>query len=452
MQAQTGTQSPILSVSELNQYAKGVLEMHVGKVWVSGEVSNLAKPASGHWYFTLKDQTAQIRCAMFKGKNRFVRANLANGQQILVQGSVSIYPGRGDYQMIADYIEESGVGALQRQFEQLKNRLAAEGLFESRHKKHLPQNPKHIAVITSATGAAVHDILTVLKERFPLLKITVIPAAVQGDQAAGQLCRALHLAEHWNNTEDDIFDAIIIGRGGGSIEDLWPFNEESVARTIFQCPIPIISAVGHEVDTTIADYVADVRAATPSAAAEIISPDQQALFQQLDHFEKQLEHKIMAKLAHAQHQLQTNQAALRHPGERLHLMHQRFEQLKQRLHHVQQQQLKNCQHQLQTQAGNLLHFKPQQAIQEKQAQLQQLEIQLAKLTQQQLSQKKQQLASAAHLLESVSPLATLKRGYAIVKQQDKILRQTDEVEVGQMITTQLSSGELDCEIKAIRGK
>lgn len=452
MQANTGQQAPILSVSELNQYAKGVLEMHVGKVWVSGEVSNFSQPASGHWYFTLKDQSAQIRCAMFKGKNRFVRANIANGKQILVQGSVSIYPGRGDYQMIADYIEESGVGALQRQVEQLKNLLAAEGLFEAQYKKRLPTNPKHIAVITSATGAAVHDILTVLKERYPLLKVTLIPAPVQGDQAAPLLCRALHLAEHWNNTEDDTFDAIIIGRGGGSIEDLWPFNEESVARTIFQCPIPIISAVGHEVDTTIADYVADVRAPTPSAAAELISPDQNALFQQLDHFEKQLEHKMLGRLSHAKQQLQTNQAALRHPGERLKMMQQRFDHLQHRLQQAQTQKMSDAEHQLQSLQTRLLHFKPAQTLQQYRVHLQRLEHQLSKLTQQQLDKKKEQLANSAHLLESVSPLATLTRGYAIVKHDKKILRKANNTLIGETITAQLAHGELDCEVTAIREK
>ena len=450
MQSNNRTQNPVLSVSELNQYAKGVLEMHVGKVWVSGEVSNFSQPASGHWYFTLKDQTAQIRCAMFKGKNRFVRANIANGQQILLQGSVSIYAGRGDYQMIADYIEESGVGALQRQFEELKIKLAAEGLFEPIHKKPLPTNPKHIAVITSATGAAVHDILTVLNERYPLLQITLIAAAVQGEQAAAQLCRALHLAEHWNNTEDDIFDAIIFGRGGGSIEDLWPFNEEMVARTLFQCPIPIISAVGHEVDTTIADYVADVRAPTPSAAAEMISPDQHTLSQQLDYYEQQFKQNISSRLIQVQQKLDTAKAGLRHPGERLQMTKQRFEHLKQRLVQIQSQQLQKSQQQLQTQQQGLLRFNPEKTLQGHKESLQQLETQLEKLTHLQLGKKQQQLAHIAHVLESVSPLATLKRGYAIVKQEQKIIRDSSGIAIGDTITAKLAKGELDCEVKAIR--
>ena len=450
MQNNSSPQPPVLTVSELNQYAKGVLEMHVGKVWVSGEVSNFSRPASGHWYFTLKDHSAQIRCAMFKGKNRFVRANIANGQQILLQGSVSLYPGRGDYQLIADYIEESGVGALQRQFEQLKAKLAQEGLFDPQHKKPLPQNPQHLAVITSASGAAVHDILSVLKERYPLLKITLIAAAVQGEQAAAQLCRALHLAEHWNNTEDDTFDAIIFGRGGGSIEDLWPFNEESVARTVFQCPIPIISAVGHEVDTTITDYVADVRAPTPSAAAEFISPDQHGLYQRLHTIEQQLNRSMMSKLTAAKQSLKSIRHSLRHPGERLQLMQQRFTQLEQQLIHAQQQSLQAANYELQTQTNKLLNFKPRLALSQQQENLKTLEQQLHFLMTKQLNEKNQQLTQAAHLLESVSPLATLKRGYAIVKKGNEIVRKTNTVNVGDVITTQISDGELDCEIKSIR--
>lgn len=449
MRSNNNQQAPILSVSELNQYAKGVLEMHVGKVWVSGEVSNIARPASGHWYFTLKDQTAQIRCAMFRNKNSFVRCKVDNGQQILLQGSVSIYPGRGDYQLIADYIEESGVGALQRQFEQLKAKLANEGLFDPKHKKKLPSHAKHIALITSATGAAVHDVLSVLNERFPLLQVTVIAATVQGDNAVAELCRALHLAEHWNNTEVDEFDAVIIGRGGGSIEDLWSFNEEAVARAIFQCPIPIISAVGHEIDTTIADFVADVRAPTPSAAAELISPDQQHIFQQLDNIEQQLQQRMRNTLTYSQQRLHSLEAALRHPGERLHLMQQQFKQLQQQLEYRQAQQLSDKKHQLLQLQQRLINNNPKTKLTQYTTDLQNLQQQLHAAIQAKLKNSQNALAQHSQILDTVSPLATLQRGYSITSEKNKILRKTSDTQVGATITTQLAEGKLECEVKAI---
>ena len=449
MQTGDESQAPILSVSELNQYAKGILEMHVGKVWVSGEVSNFSQPASGHWYFTLKDQGAQIRCAMFKGKNRFVRANVNNGQQILLQGSVSIYPGRGDYQLIADYIEDSGIGALQRQFEQLKTKLASEGLFEAQHKKTLPKNPQHIAVITSSTGAAVHDILSVLKERFPLLKISIIAASVQGHAATAELCKALFLAEHWNNCEDDAFDAIIIGRGGGSIEDLWAFNEEDVARAIFNCPIPVISAVGHETDTTIADYVADVRAPTPSAAAELISPDQENVFQQLDFMEQQLEQKILQILGQAQQCIYALQANIRHPGERLKNFKQRFQQLEQQLQYQQLKKHSEANHLLQKQQQRFAAQNPTAHIDQQKDKLAQLQQQLKQQLLHGLENHKHDLAHIAQMLDTVNPLATLQRGYAMVTKDDIILRQANDCNIGDSITAQLATGRLECEVKKI---
>ena len=252
----------VLSVSDLNRQAKRLLEVSFPSIWVEGELSNIAQPRSGHWYFTLKDAGAQVRCAMFRGSNAKVRFRPQEGQLVLIRAKVSLYEGRGDYQLIAEHMEEAGTGALQRAFEELKNRLSLEGLFAQELKKPLPTMATHVAVVTSPTGAAIQDILTVFKRRFPAMKITVLPSLVQGAEAAPQIIQALALAARIPN-----LDAVIVGRGGGSLEDLWPFNEESVARAIADCPLPVVSAVGHEVDFTIADFVADHRAPTPSAAA-----------------------------------------------------------------------------------------------------------------------------------------------------------------------------------------
>jgi exodeoxyribonuclease VII large subunit len=268
---------PIYSVSQLNQEIRDFLENQIMPLWITGEISNFACPSSGHWYFTLKDAQASIRCALFKPKSRGIQTIPENGAQVLLHGRVSLYAPRGDYQFIADYFEAAGDGLLQKKFNLLKEKLLLEGLFEAAHKKPIPKWPKTIGVVTSPTGAAIHDILNILKRRFPLINIIVYPTAVQGASAAAEITRAIHTAN-----QQKLCDVLIVGRGGGSLEDLWPFNEEIVARAIFNSQLPIVSAVGHEVDTTIADFVADLRAPTPSAAAELLSPDQAELSQTLE--------------------------------------------------------------------------------------------------------------------------------------------------------------------------
>lgn len=268
---------PIYSVSQLNQEIRDFLENQVMPLWITGEISNFACPSSGHWYFTLKDAQASIRCALFKPKSRGITAIPENGAQVLLHGRVSLYTPRGDYQFIADYLEAAGDGLLQKKFNLLKEKLLQEGLFEAIHKKPLPKWPSTIGVVTSPTGAAIHDILHVLNRRFPMINIIIYPTSVQGASAAAEITQAIQTANKQNDC-----DVLIVGRGGGSLEDLWPFNEEIVARAIFNSELPIVSAVGHEVDTTIADFVADLRAPTPSAAAELLSPDQIELRQTLE--------------------------------------------------------------------------------------------------------------------------------------------------------------------------
>ncbi|HEV2613314.1 MAG TPA: exodeoxyribonuclease VII large subunit [Gammaproteobacteria bacterium] len=296
---------PIYSVSQLNSEIRDFLENQVMPLWITGEISNFACPSSGHWYFTLKDAQASIRCALFKPKSRGITVIPENGAQVLLHGRVSLYTPRGDYQFIADYLEAAGDGLLQKKFNLLKEKLLQEGLFEAIHKKPIPKWPSTIGVVTSPTGAAIHDILHVLNRRFPMIKIIIYPTSVQGASAAAEITQAINTAN-----QQKLCDVLIVGRGGGSLEDLWPFNEESVARAIFNSELPIVSAVGHEVDTTIADFVADLRAPTPSAAAELLSPDQTELnnilekmtarlknllnqtsrniTQQLDHFEQKI--------------------------------------------------------------------------------------------------------------------------------------------------------------------
>ena len=396
------TEHPVLTVSELNRFARGVLEMHVGRVAVTGEISNFSAPASGHWYFTLKDAEAQIRCAMFRNRNMLVRWKVANGKQVTITGNVSLYEGRGEFQLVADAMEESGLGSLQRRFEELKKKLQAEGLFESSRKKKLPAMPSHIGVVTSPTGAAIHDILRVLQKRMPQLAVTLIPCAVQGDKAVGEITQALKLAEAWNQHQQHRIDLLIVGRGGGSLEDLWAFNEEAVARAIFACPIPIISAVGHEIDTTIADFVADVRAPTPSAAAEMASPDQYALFQQLDAQEKQLQLRIHRTLASCQRELALLQKGLRHPAERLTQQSNRVAELRERLLTGMQRRLQFAEQKMQKQAA---------------------------------------------ILHTVSPLATLQRGYAIVTSEaNHVISNSRDTEHGATVTARLGQGRLTCTV------
>jgi len=284
----TEISEPIYSVSQLNQEIRDFLENQVMPLWITGEISNFACPSSGHWYFTLKDAQSSIRCALFKPKARGIEMTPQNGDQVVLHGRVSLYTPRGDYQFIADHVEAAGDGLLQKKFNLLKEKLLQEGLFEQEHKKSLPKWPQTIGVVTSPTGAAIHDILHVLNRRFPLIKVIIYPTAVQGSSAAGEIVDAIQIANQLKHC-----DVLIVGRGGGSLEDLWPFNEEIVARAIFASEIPIVSAVGHEVDITIADFVADARAPTPSAAAELLSPDQTELFSTLDKMSARLDYLLV---------------------------------------------------------------------------------------------------------------------------------------------------------------
>lgn len=437
----------IISVSQLNRRARQLLETHIPLLWVEGELSNVSIPSSGHWYFTLKDDQAQVRCAMFRNRNMLVKFKPQQGQHVLIRARVSLYEGRGDYQIIVEHLEQAGAGALQRAFEQLKQKLAAEGLFDVAHKKALPSLPKHIAVITSPTGAAIRDILSVLERRFAGVRVTVIPVAVQGKEAAPQIVRAIELANRAN-----LFDVVLLARGGGSLEDLWPFNEEIVARAIFSSPLPIVSGIGHEVDFTIADFVADLRAPTPSAAAELIVPDGDDWLERFIGYEMLLEETIQRKLKHWHQRLEWLRSRLRHPRHRLEQQTQRLDNLELRLKNHLQTQLQNYLYKLQAFQLRLQAQHPQQQLNRLRERLTHGNTSLLRAHQQLLKNKNQALSETARILNTLSPLNTLERGYALVSDPltDRVITGSNQIKPGDKLLTRLAHGEFISQVEKIK--
>ncbi|EAR60829.1 exodeoxyribonuclease VII large subunit [Neptuniibacter caesariensis] len=443
--AQIRTSNHALSVSELNRQARLLLERSFLTIEVTGEISNFVKPSSGHWYFTLKDDKAQVRCAMFKNRNQLIRFSPKQGDQVVVRAKVSLYEGRGDYQLICEFMSQDGGGSLQAAYEELKLKLNQEGLFGNEHKKPLPEHPARIGVVTSPTGAAIHDILTVLKRRFPGLPVTLYPTAVQGEDAPAQICKAIILAEAHQEC-----DVLIVGRGGGSLEDLWPFNTEPVARTIFDCEIPVISAVGHEVDTVISDYVADVRAPTPSAAAELISPDQHQLKLRLRQQSERLQRQLNSVIQDANNRIYNLKSRLRHPGQQLREKAQRLDHLEIRLQQAAQLSLSGRKCRIENLRTRLQANTPQQRLLQHSERIKNFKSRLAQGILHKLEFNRQQLNKAAAQLNTVSPLATLERGYAIVQdQQGKVLTDTHDSSVGDQIEARLHQGRMKCTINEI---
>ena len=429
----------VLSVSSLNQMAKSLLEGHFSQVAVEGEISNFANPASGHWYFTLKDQKSQLRCAMFAGRNRLVRFAPKNGDQLIVRGQLSIYPNRGDYQLIVSQMEEAGDGALRRAFEQLKQRLQAEGLFDQKHKKEILEGYHHVGLITSATGAAVRDMVSVFGRRFPATRLTVFPVAVQGPEAPGEISSALALA----NALTDMLglQALIVGRGGGSLEDLQAFNEEPVARAIFASELPVVSAVGHEIDFTIADLVADLRAPTPSAAAELLSPDQLDSLEQLQGLLQRFSNLAGQSLTWRKERLRWMARRLRRPDKRLQDHAQTLDRLELQLKRVLRNRLQQAAAQLALQQRALVAVSPAEKLSQQRTQLTALSQRLAHSGRRHLDQGREQLASLSRNLNAVSPLAVLGRGFSIsLTESSQVVRQTTDVAPGQILVTRLADG------------
>lgn len=439
--------SGIFTVSRLNQTVRLLLEQEMGQVWISGEISNFTQPASGHWYFTLKDDSAQVRCAMFRNSNRRVTFRPQHGQQVLVRANITLYEPRGDYQIIVESMQPAGEGLLQQRYEQLKQRLAAEGLFDQSLKKPLPSPARQVGVITSKTGAALHDVLHVLQRRDPSLPVVIYPTAVQGEDAPGQIVRAIELA----NRRDEC-DVLIVGRGGGSLEDLWSFNDERVARAIFASRIPVVSAVGHETDVTIADFVADLRAPTPSAAAEIVSRNQLELLRQIQSQQQRLEMAMDYFLAsnnqrftRLHHRLQQQ-----HPQLRLARQQTELVRLKQRLDTAVDARLRRASLQQQRLSQRLSQHTSLPRIHRLQTRLQQHEYRLSQLVSARLGASRERFATLAAHLEAVSPLATLARGYSVTQAQDgKLLKQTRQIKPGDTLTTRLADGIVESQVTAI---
>ncbi len=428
----------ILTVSQLNRESRFLLEKHLSTLWVEGEISNLSRPASGHIYFTLKDEGAQIRCAMFRNRLQRLRFRPENGQQVQIRGTVSLYEARGDYQLIAEHIREGGEGALRRSYERLKKRLQQEGLFNEDLKQPLPAIPGRLGIITSPSGAAIHDILSVLQRRFPSLPITIYPTAVQGEGAAQKIVTAIGLAEQRQEC-----DLLILARGGGSMEDLWSFNEPEVAYAIHQATIPMVSAVGHETDFTIADHVADLRAPTPSAAAETISPDQRQWLDGLEQFEQQLTRGVARRLQQYTLRLDSLQRQLRHPRERFRQLFQRLDEFEQRLLRAQQWSLERHGKRLQQLRLRLEHHAPRERIAHHRHCLQSHQQQIMHTMRHRISQHQQQLSQLSHTLDALSPLAVLGRGYSITfNAEKKVIQSRSEVSPGDTVETRLNDGSI----------
>lgn len=427
----------IYTVSRLNSEVRLTLELQFRQLWLVGEVSNFVAASSGHWYFSLKDQAAQVKVAMFKQNNR-ASVMPRNGQQVMIRARISVYEPRGEYQLLADFIEAAGDGLLRQQYEQLKAQLHAEGLFEPGRKKPLPSEPKCIGVITSPTGAAIRDILTVLSRRAPALQVIIYPSLVQGNQAAADLSAALQVAIRRREC-----DVLIIGRGGGSIEDLWCFNDETLARQIANCPIPIVSAVGHEVDFSISDFVADLRAATPSAAAELVSPDQQQQWQQIAKLQQRLQQAMRVLLGqHAQQWLfAQKRLQQQHPARRLEQQQQRLDELELRLQRAVRQHIERHRQRWQFWQKSLALCSPALRVSQQSLQHQQLQRRLEQAMAQRLQQAKQQWHQHSVMLQQISPLATLERGYAITLHQGKVVKDAMSLQAGDVVTTKVANGE-----------
>lgn len=437
-----------LSVSQLNRLARSALEDSLGKVWVEGEISNLARPASGHLYFTLKDASAQLRCAFFRQRQRMNTSHMANGDQVLAYGQVSIYEPRGDYQLIVEQVEAAGEGELRRRFEELKQRLAEEGLFDQERKRPLPTLPRRIGVITSPSGAAIRDILSVLARRFPAVPVIIYPVAVQGEAAAPEIVEALRVASDRREC-----DVLILARGGGSLEDLWAFNEEIVARALRASDIPVVSGIGHEVDFTIADFAADLRAPTPSGAAELIVPDQSEWLRMITSAATRLatlSQRILSDKAQTLDWLgrRLGQAS---PARTLARQGERLQEIQERLALAMRHDAVRRRETISELRSRLLQTSPVFALQTSLRRLAEARHGLVAAAQRRIDLLQNRLNLAGRALHAVSPLATLDRGYAIVSDaaSGNILHSADQVTRGQAVRAKLAHGQFEAVVEKV---
>lgn len=447
----TAPSRDLYSVSRLNAEVRAVLEGSFPLIWVEGEITGLSQPRSGHWYFGLKDAYAQVRCAMFRNRNLLVRIRPADGQQVVVRARVSFFEARGEFQLVAEHMEPAGEGALRRAFEALKARLDQEGLFDPARKKPLPPYPRRLGLVTSPTGAAIHDCLTVLRRRFPALPVVLYPVPVQGDGAAAEIARMLRVADARGEC-----DLLILTRGGGSPEDLAPFNDEDLARTIADLRTPLIAAIGHEIDFTIADFVADRRAPTPSAAAELASPDGTELAGRVRGMTARLQGAIRriarsarTRLDHLAHRL-----ARSHPTALLRQRAQRLDELEVRRQRGIARRIERDRQRLGRATGRLRLLAPANRLALAQGRVTDARRRLKAATQAGLARGRAGLANAAARLDALSPLATLDRGYAIVRRSDdgRVVRSCDLAPPGTPVEALLADGVLACRVESCAPK
>lgn len=435
----------IYTVSRLNGEARDLLESRFGSIWIEGELSNLARPRSGHWYFSLKDNAAQARCAMFRSRNALVGFEPGEGMQVLARARVGMYEPRGEFQLVVEHLELAGEGMLRLKFEQLKRRLAAEGLFDDAHKVALPAWPARIGVVTSPSGAAIRDILTVLKRRNPAIDVIIYPASVQGAVAAPEIAAAIATA----NARAEC-DVLIVGRGGGSLEDLWAFNEEVVARAVFASEIPTVAAVGHEIDFTIADLVADLRAPTPSASAELCSTDATEILRLLKQFEQRLTISFATSLNDYRRELRHLRARLQHPGRRLEQYHQRIDELMQRLPAAVATGVALRRGKVATLDARIRACNPRHRVAALGNRVASAEQRLHTAVHRQLQTRHAAVDATTRALAAVSPTATLARGYAIVTDATgRIARDASDYAPGDRVTARLAHGRLALDVAAI---
>jgi len=431
----------ILTVSRLTSLIKDLLEDNFYQVWVEGEVSNLATPASGHLYFTLKDTNAMMRCVMFRGSSKALKFSIKEGMALILRGRLSVYDQRGDYQLIVEYAEPKGIGALQAAYMQLKERLEAEGLFDEAHKRPLPRIPQRVGVITSASGAVIHDILTVLGRRNAGVELLIYPVKVQGEGAAGEIVAAINTLNRLNAV-----DVLIVGRGGGSLEDLWAFNEESVARAVYHSKIPVISAVGHETDWSICDFTADLRAATPSAAAELVCIGREELVQQLNSLSHRLHQTIVSQMSVRKLSLSGLKRALHDPSKLMGHMVQRIDDMTERLDRALKNQLLRRNERLARFDQQLTSIHPALRISRFRQELLLFSEQAERQIIHQLGHLAREQGESTARLESLSPLHTLSRGFSVTERvvDGKIIRNVKEITAGEQLRLRLHQGSALC--------
>ena len=432
----------VISVSEVNKRAKNQLEKEFSNIWIEGEISSFTAHSSGHWYFTIKDEKSSLSCVMFSFDNNKILFEPQVGDNLIINGKLSLYGPTGRFQLNVKHIELAGEGALLRAFEQLKVKLEKEGLFKLENKKQLPSMPKKIGIVTSSDGAVLQDVINVLGRRSPNIELILIQTAVQGEKASAEICAAIKKACSYKD-----LDTIILARGGGSIEDLWAFNNESVARSIHSSNIPIVSAIGHETDFTIADFVADLRAPTPSAAAEMLSQSHSQLGESLIDFKQLIVNATSSLLRKESQELQNLSKRLRHPGDKLREFSQKLDNTEMYIKQSIQNHLLSQNNNLNFLSSNLLQLSPVQNLQESKHKLSDLSQSLTFLISQITKEKKSSLLGLSSTLDAVSPLAVLNRGYSILTTKEgKVVTTEKEVKVGDELIAKLKEGEIRTEV------